>query len=117
MTGFSLFDYDKESGEKYMNITVDKVKKIIDNYDDYSDVYIVDVREEHEYVEGHINNAINIPLSYIEYVDFDLESKIIVYCRSGRRSKEAIGILLKLGYKNVFDMGVINDWPYDLVKS
>ena len=97
-----------------MNL-VDEVKEIIDNYSDYSNIYIVDVREEDEYNSGHIREAINIPLSSIETIKLDKDAKIILYCQSGRRSANALAELKKLGYTNVYDMGGINTWPYDLV--
>lgn len=97
-------------------ISVIEVKEIINHYDDHEDVYIIDVRSEDEFKEGHIEGAINIPLDILENIDIPKEKKIIVYCHSGRRSNLAANTLKKLGYENVFDMGGINDWPYDIVK-
>lgn len=97
-------------------ISVSEVKEIIDNYSDYSNVYIVDVREEYEYGSGHLKNSINIPLSVLETIDYDKKSKIIVYCQSGRRSANAVSILEDLGYTNIYDMGGINSWSYDIEK-
>ena len=80
-------------------------------------VYIIDVREESEFNEGHLIHAYNIPLGIINTIKdeiVDLDSKIIVYCRSGSRSKNAQEILSELGYSNVYDMGGIINWPYDL---
>ena len=73
---------------------------------------VVDVRTPDEYNEDHIENAINIDSSEIKYVVkgkiTDFETKIIVYCKSGRRSAESAKILTELGYKNVYDMGAIS---------
>ena len=82
---------------------------------------IVDVRTEAEYQEGHIENAILVPNESIGEVPPDAlpdkEATLLVYCRSGRRSKEASEKLLALGYQNVYDFGGITDWPYDIVKG
>ncbi len=95
-------------------ISVEEVKDIIDNYEDYENVTIIDVRSVSEYGEGHIEKAINLPLDIIENIDVSKDNKIIVYCQSGRRSNLAAIKLIKLGYENVYDMGGINDWPYDI---
>lgn len=95
-------------------ISVDDVKMIIENYKNEEDVYIVDVREKTEYKSGHLKNAINLPLSILETIELDKDAKIIVYCQSGRRSKEAQLRLKDLGYVEVYDMGGINSWPYEL---
>lgn len=95
-------------------ISVDDVKMIIENYENEEDVYIVDVREKTEYKSGHLKNAINLPLSILETIGLDKDAKIIVYCQSGRRSKEAQLRLKDLGYVEVYDMGGINSWPYEL---
>lgn len=76
---------------------------------------IIDVRSEAEYKSGHIESSINIPLDNIEKIKYKKDEKIIVYCASGRRSKMAADKLISLGYKNVYDMGGISNWKYDLV--
>ncbi len=73
---------------------------------------IVDVREKDEYDEDHLDDAINIPYTVItdkigEYADKD--TKILVYCRSGVRSNKAANSLLEAGYKNIYDLGSINN--------
>lgn len=101
-------------------INVEEVNKIIDNYESEENVYIVDVREKSEFAEGHLLYAINVPLSIIDTIEdinvIDKDAKIIVCCRSGNRSKEAQSRLKKLGYADVYDMGGILDWPYEIVK-
>ena len=92
----------------------EKVYQMIKN----KDTYIIDVREGYEYKSGHIPNSYNIPLGDINSIslnNFSHTSTIIVYCRSGNRSNTAANLLIKLGYENVYDMGGITNWPYDLV--
>ena len=83
-------------------------------------VTIVDVRTENEYDEGHILNAVLIPNETIRTEPSQLPDKqavILIYCRSGNRSHQAAGKLVKLGYENVYDFGGINSWPYEVVKE
>lgn len=74
---------------------------------------IVDVRENDEYEENHLERAVNIPHTDIvddigDYVD-DKDSVIIVYCKSGKRSSMAASSLIDAGYTNVYDLGSINN--------
>ncbi|MCD7965464.1 MAG: rhodanese-like domain-containing protein [Clostridiaceae bacterium] len=82
---------------------------------------VVDVRTPEEYAESRIGDAINIPVEEIgEEMPGelpDLDAKIMVYCRSGVRSKNAAEKLLDLGYKNIIDIGGIKDWPYETVSG
>ena len=85
------------------------------------EVVIVDVRTPEEYDGGHIPKAILVPNESIgddmpEALP-DKEATLLIYCRSGRRSKEASEKLLKLGYKSIYEFGGIIDWPYELVKE
>ncbi len=108
-----------ENGEQFMyrQITANEAKEIMDSEDD---VIILDTREQDEYDEGHIPGAIVIPHTEIEdkapEMLPDKDAKILVYCRSGRRSKIASESLARLGYTNVLEFGGINDWPYDIEK-
>ena len=81
---------------------------------------ILDVRRPDEYSEGHIPNAINIPNEEISASEIrelpDRAQLILVYCRSGRRSKEAAEKLVKLGYTNIVEFGGILDWKGDIEK-
>ncbi|WP_366782089.1 rhodanese-like domain-containing protein [uncultured Clostridium sp.] len=87
---------------------------------DKGDVIILDVRTNEEYISGHIENSILIPVNEIEKeaenIIKDKEQKILVYCRSGNRSSQASKLLVKMGYTNVYDFGGIKDWPYAIVK-
>ena len=101
----------------YNLITAEEAKEIIDT----EEVIILDVRTLDEYEEEHIEGAVLIP-------DYELKSladsklpnkdeKILVYCRSGNRSKSASKVLIDLGYTKVYDFGGIMSWPYDTIKK
>ena len=98
-----------------MNITAEEAKRIIDSEEGY---IILDVREQDEYDAGHIPGAILIPYTKIEEraedVLTDKEQLILIYCRSGRRSKIAAEALVELGYTNIKEFGGIIDWPYEV---
>lgn len=85
------------------------------------EVVVVDVRTREEYDGGHIENAVLVPNESIgsEMPETlpDKEATLLVYCRSGRRSKDAAQKLLALGYQSVYDFGGVIDWPYELVKE
>jgi len=74
---------------------------------------LIDVRSSMEYEQGHLNNSINIDVDSIESVIEskveDKNTKIIVYCRSGNRSATAANKLVEMGYKNVYDLGVMSN--------
>ena len=99
----------------YMNITAQQAKQIMDSQKGY---IILDTRTQEEYEEGHIPGAILIPYDQIlqkaEGVLMDKDQLILVYCRSGRRSKLASEDLVKLGYTNIREFGGIIDWPYEV---
>ena len=101
----------------YTCITAAEAKSIMDNESDY---IIIDARTEEEFTEGHIEGAILIPEYEIanraENEIPDKDVLILVYCRSGRRSKIASEELVKLGYTNVKEFGGIIDWPYEVVQ-
>ena len=98
----------------YVNITAQEAKKIMDEREGY---IILDTRTREEYDEGHIPGAILIPHDQIreqaESVLTDKDQLILVYCRSGRRSKLASEDLVELGYTNIMEFGGILDWPYE----
>ena len=97
-------------------ITQVEAKKIMDSG---NDVYILDVREPDELYEGYIENSVLIPLDELknraESELTDKQKTLLVYCRSGKRSREAAEILDDMGYKVVLDFGGILDWPFDLI--
>ena len=109
---------EHEEEAVYVNITAQEAKKIMDTQTGY---VILDTRTQEEYDEGHIPGAILIPYDEIlqkaETVLTDKNQLILVYCRSGRRSKLAAEDLVKLGYTNIKEFGGIIDWPYEVEVS
>ena len=108
-------DTENDREVVYMNITAEEAKRIMDSEEDY---IILDTRTEAEYDEGHIPGAIVIPHDEIaDRAEEELPDKdrsILVYCRSGRRSKLAAEALVELGYTNIKEFGGIIDWPYEV---
>ena len=112
-------DTAKESSSKaaYHKISAEDAYEMMVS----QEVVIVDVRTPEEYDGGHIPNAILVPNESIgddmpEALP-DKEATLLIYCRSGRRSKDAAEKLLKLGYKSIYEFGGVIDWPYELVKE
>ena len=102
---------------EYKKITPEQAKEMIDE----EDVIILDVRTPEEYRQGHIDGALLLP-------DYDLENlaenelphkdaKILVYCRSGNRSRSSSKDLINMGYTMVYDFAGINEWTYGIVKG
>ncbi len=106
-----------ESAAGYQTISPADAKKLIGQ----EGVVLVDVRTQEEYDEGYIAGALLLPVDDVsakaQTVLPDKNAKIIVYCRSGRRSAIAAKELLAMGYKEVYDLGGIIDWPYETVKN
>ena len=98
-----------------MNITAHEAKQIMDGEEGY---IILDTRTQEEYDEGHIPGAIVISYDEIEekaeQLLPDKDQLLLVYCRSGRRSKLAAEALVELGYTNIKEFGGIIDWPYEV---
>lgn len=100
----------------YQKIDNEQLYNVFEEKDDYT---IIDVRSFSEYQEGHIENAINIPVDGITsdtLKDIDSDEVVIVYCRSGNRSKQAALKLIELGYTNVYDYGSINNYEGEIIK-
>ena len=99
----------------YMNITAEEARQIMDSEEGY---VILDARTQEEYDQGHIPGAIVISHEEIaekaEEVLTDKDQLILVYCRSGRRSKIAAEALAELGYTNIKEFGGIIDWHYEV---
>ncbi|WP_188118539.1 rhodanese-like domain-containing protein [Thermoclostridium caenicola] len=85
------------------------------------DIIMVDVRTPEEYREKRIPGSILLPDYEIRgraaEVIPDRNARIVVYCRSGRRSAEAAKVLKDMGYQNVYDLGGIIDWPYETISG
>ncbi len=109
---------DGDNNATYEQITAKEAKTIMEMQQDY---IIIDARTQEEYSQGHIEDSILIPEYEIaERAEKELPDKdalILVYCRSGRRSKIASEELVNLGYTNVKEFGGIIDWPYEVVKE
>lgn len=107
-------DNNSENDITYAQISQQEAKRLMDTEEDY---VILDVRTQAEYDEKHIPNAVLIPDYEIEEkaesVIPDKDTLILVYCRSGRRSKAASQKLAEMGYTNVKEFGGINDWEYE----
>ena len=113
----SCGDKMEETPLTYEQINAQQAKEIMDSEKDY---IIIDARTQEEFDEGHIKGAILIPeyeiSSRAEKELTDKDQLILVYCRSGRRSKIASQALVDLGYTNVKEFGGIIDWPYEIVE-
>ena len=100
----------------YRQITMDEAVKMMAEETGY---IILDVRRSDEFAAGHVPGAINVANETIGTAEIpelpDKEQLIMVYCRSGRRSKEAAEKLVKLGYTNIVEFGGILDWKGEIV--
>ena len=105
------------SSNSYRQISMGEAVKMMKDEKNY---IILDVRTPEEYLEGHIPGAINVPNEEIGTAEIselpDKSQLILVYCRSGRRSKEASKKLAGLGYTNIVEFGGINDWNGEIEK-
>ncbi len=101
---------------EYKKITPDEAKELMDTREN---VILLDVRTKEEFDQGHIPNALLLPNTEIKKQAGeklpDKNALILVYCRSGNRSKSASEELLAMGYTKVYDFGGIIDWPYETV--
>lgn len=106
------------SPSSYKKITAQQGREMLQSD---SSVILLDVRTVAENMEIRIPGSMLIPLDTLKTqagtLLTDKNAKIIIYCRSGNRSKEAAEIMISLGYKNIFDMGGIIDWPYETEKG
>ena len=99
----------------YQQITQEKAKSMMDA----GDVIVLDVREQDEYDTSHIPGSVLLPVGTISEATAasvipELDSVVLVYCRSGNRSKTASAALVELGYTNIYEFGGINTWPYEV---
>lgn len=108
----------QQAANGYQQITMDEAITLME---EEKDSIILDVRTQDEYSESHIPGAVNIPDETIGTDEIpelpDKEQLILVYCRSGNRSKQASEKLAALGYTNVKEFGGINDWPGETVSG
>lgn len=103
---------------EYRKLSAEEAKARMDSGDPLT---VLDVREESEYAAGHIPGALLLPLGQTEASAAetlpDRKAEILLYCRSGNRSRQAAMKLIELGYTNVYDFGGIIDWPYETVRE
>ena len=106
---------DSSNSSSYQQVDAETAKELMDTENDY---VILDVRTQAEYDQGHIPGAILIPRDTVATAAEDTlpnkDQLILVYCRSGNRSKQASQALVDLGYTNVIEFGGINNWPYEV---
>jgi len=111
----SIKDRNQENKQAIRYVSMDEIKEIMNQNTDY---IILDARTIEEYNEGHIPNAICIPNETIdESVVTKISRKdqlILIYCRSGNRSKQAATKLANLGYTNLVEFGGIIDWDGEI---
>ena len=111
---------EKESDGKTSSYTQISMKEAVAMMEEETDYIILDVRTPEEFAEKHIPDAINIPNETIGEEPIPelprKDQRILVYCRSGNRSKQASGKLAALGYTNVYEFGGINDWTGEIEK-
>ena len=102
------------SADSYQQITQEEAKEMMDA----QEVILLDVREQDEYDSGHIPGAVLLPVGTIDEdtaaeVIPGKDSTVLVYCRSGNRSKTASAALAELGYTAIYEFGGINSWHYE----
>ena len=123
LAGCNATDTGKETGvtmEKaaYQQVSMEEAMELMKTEENY---IILDVRRQDEYDEKHIPGAILVPNETIGTKDIpelpDKAQMILVYCRSGNRSKQAAEKLAALGYTNIIEFGGINDWPGEVETS
>ena len=113
LTGCGGNASNASSESSYQQISQEEAKEMMDT----QDVIILDVREQDEYDGSHIPGAVLLPVGSIDEDTADevipeKDSAVLVYCRSGNRSKTASSALAELGYTNIYEFGGINTWPY-----
>lgn len=110
--------HDKNRQGNSKRISPQEAKEMLEKDEN---IILLDVRTSKEHDEKHIPNSKNLPIDdLVEKAPEFLPNKdatIIVYCKIGKRSKKATRILCKMGYKNVYNLGGIEDWPYDTEKN
>lgn len=105
----------QQTDAAYRQISQEEAKEMMDA----GDAVVLDVREQSEYDEGHIPGAVLLPVGSIDEdtaaaVIPEKSATVLVYCRSGNRSKTAAAALAELGYTDVYEFGGINTWPYEI---
>ena len=109
-----VFFFNSQRDEGYQKMKPAEAKAVLEQD---KNAILLDVRTREEYQEKHIKGSMLIPLDVLEKEVVkmipDKNKTVIIYCRSGNRSKTAANLLLSIGYKEVYDLGGINSWPYE----
>lgn len=112
-----MFNFLRQSPTNVKRISPIETKELMEKN---KNIKLLDVRTKEEYKSGHISGAVVLPNELINERNLsiipDKEQTIIVYCQSGGRSSQAASKLSKLGYSNVYDLGGIMNWPYNIEK-
>ena len=118
LVGLTGCGSEKERGEtaSYQQITAEEAKSMME---EQLDTVILDVREQDEYDAGHIPGAVLLSVGTIDEETAasaipEKDTVVLVYCRSGNRSKTASQALADLGYTQIYEFGGIKDWPYEV---
>ena len=116
LAGCGSREEDTMNTVSYQQITAEEAKSMMD---EQPDAVILDVREQDEYDAGHIPGAVLLSVGTIDEETAasaipENDTVVLVYCRSGNRSKTASQSLVDLGYTQIYEFGGIQDWPYDL---
>lgn len=115
LTACGTAETSPESG--YTQISQEEAREMMDT----QEVLVLDVREQDEYDSGHIPDAVLLPVGTItedtaaEIIP-EKDTTVLVYCRSGNRSKTAAQALANLGYTHIYEFGGISTWPYEVEK-
>ncbi|MGO4886331.1 rhodanese-like domain-containing protein [Anaerobacillus sp. MEB173] len=111
-----LFGCNQSSTNEITHINVDQLTEMLQEQNE--DVFFVDVREPHEYNEGHIKEMTNVPLSQLEnsYQQIPTDKKVVIICRSGNRSVQAAHFLMKQGYRDLVNVeGGMLEWSGEII--
>ena len=116
LAGCGSREEDAENTASYQQITAEEAKSMMD---EQPDAVILDVREQDEYDAGHIPGAVLLSVGTIDEETAasaipEKDTVVLVYCRSGNRSKTASQTLADLGYSQIYEFGGIKDWPYEV---
>ena len=116
LAGRGSREEDTMNTVSYQQITAEEAKSMME---EQPDAVILDVREQDEYDAGHIPGAVLLSVGTIDEETAasaipENDTVVLVYCRSGNRSKTASQSLVDLGYTQIYEFGGIQDWPYDL---
>lgn len=116
LAGCASREEDAKNTASYQQITAEEAKSMME---EQPDAVILDVREQDEYDAGHIPGAVLLSVGTIDEETaasaiLEKDTVVLVYCRSGNRSKTASQALADLGYTQIYEFGGIKDWPYEV---